>query len=62
MEEGTMMKNNIDRRESSPCSVKNIPFPEILACPHCGDGTELWSDEEETICQGCGSAVARKQF
>ena len=36
------------------------PQPENINCPHCGKRVEIWSDEEETPCPGCGRAVFRK--
>lgn len=39
------------------CSVKSSPFPMEVTCPHCGNESELWSDEKETSCKLCGYSV-----
>ena len=36
------------------------PVPEYIACPNCGEEVEIWSDEEEATCDGCGAIVSRK--
>jgi len=35
------------------------PFPESIKCP-CGAETEIWSDEQETVCSNCGKRVKRR--
>lgn len=37
------------------------PKPEYLYCPNCGERVEIWTDEDETICDNCGAKVTRKQ-
>jgi hypothetical protein len=49
------MKKKSD--EKPPCSIKSSPFPDELACPHCGVVIEIWSDETETSCKLCGAMV-----
>jgi DNA-directed RNA polymerase subunit RPC12/RpoP len=34
--------------------------PEYVACPHCGQETELWSDEPVARCPHCRGRVARE--
>ena len=36
--------------------------PEIFPCPDCGGDIELWSDETQRQCPGCGTIVTRKQL
>jgi len=47
------------RKEVSPCSVKNAPFPDSVCCPECGDDVEMWSDEAEAVCPGCNLLIKR---
>lgn len=35
------------------------PQPEEVACPFCGEGLEIWTDEFEILCSGCGKKVSR---
>ena len=35
------------------------PYPEELRCSQCGTATEIWSDEPETECKGCGKTISR---
>ena len=34
------------------------PRPQILPCPACGRDLEMWSDEVEITCPGCGEKVS----
>lgn len=35
------------------------PKIELVRCPHCGEDTEVWTDEAEGKCAKCGRAVCR---
>ncbi len=35
------------------------PSPEEIECRKCGASVEIWTDEAETTCKSCGSAVTR---
>ncbi len=48
-------------KEKSHCSVKLMPVPEISVCKRCGAETEIWSDEEDTVCGVCGRRVLAKE-
>ncbi len=37
------------------------PTPESITCQSCGRAVEIWSDENETICDGCGAQVSREE-
>ncbi len=52
-------KDGMQNRKS-PCSVKESPVPEFIACTKCGDEVELWTDEEETVCSSCGHKVFKR--
>jgi rRNA maturation endonuclease Nob1 len=41
------------------CSVKYDHFPVNMNCKMCGLEVELWADEEETVCSGCGGIIKR---
>lgn len=56
-----MSGSEAGKSEKSPCSVKNMPVPEVTACPKCGEEIEVWSDDEEITCRACGHTVARKK-
>ena len=56
-----MQGNDLNEKQKSPCSVRSVPVPEYLTCIKCGDEIELWTDEEETLCQSCGHKVFRKE-
>jgi len=47
-------------KETCPGSreIRN-PYPEEIRCDTCGAKTEIWTDEPETVCKACGSAVSR---
>ncbi|MBF0345796.1 MAG: hypothetical protein HQL06_16405 [Nitrospirae bacterium] len=48
-------------KESCPGSqeIRN-PFPENLTCVYCGQHNEIWSDETEMNCGGCGKLISRE--
>ncbi|MBF0567568.1 MAG: phosphohydrolase [Nitrospirae bacterium] len=48
-------------KESCPGSseIRN-PYPEELKCYYCGHVNEIWSDETETQCKGCGKTISRE--
>lgn len=35
------------------------PTPEYISCPNCGGDVEMWTDETEAECIGCGIEVSR---
>lgn len=48
-------------KESCPGSreIRN-PYPEELKCVFCGRLCEIWSDEIEMECKGCGKTISRE--
>jgi hypothetical protein len=48
-------------KESCPGSreIRN-PYPEDIECVFCGRLCEIWSDEAETTCKGCGRTIGRE--
>lgn len=47
-------------KESCPGSSEiRTPFPEELVCIFCRTKNEIWSDEPDTICTGCGMIITR---
>ncbi len=47
-------------KESCPGSREiRTPFPEELVCIFCHTKNEIWSDEPDTICKGCGMIITR---
>lgn len=46
-----------EQKAVPPCSRKAVPTPREELCPHCGEETEIWSDEEEAACDGCGRSL-----
>jgi hypothetical protein len=48
-------------KESCPGSREiRSPYPEELKCVYCGQACEIWSDEVETLCKGCGKTLNRQ--
>ncbi len=47
-------------KEGCPGSkeIRN-PFPEEIECFWCGAVNEIWSDETERACKGCGKTISR---
>jgi predicted amidophosphoribosyltransferase len=47
-------------KESCPGSkeIRN-PYPEELICSFCTKKNEIWTDEPDTICKGCGKTITR---
>ncbi len=43
--------------EKPACSVKNAATPIEIECPQCGNESEIWSDESETVCSHCGNVI-----
>ena len=35
------------------------PQPENIKCPFCGGEVEIWTDEFDAKCHGCGRAISR---
>jgi hypothetical protein len=52
--------DKMHQKGKSACSLKNLPTPELIPCPRCGDELEIWTDEEETVCQTCRHTILRK--
>jgi ribosomal protein S27E len=47
-------------KESCPGSKEiRSPYPEDILCPFCGHKGEIWSDEPQTTCRGCGKTISR---
>lgn len=36
------------------------PYPEDVVCLWCGEFNEIWTDETETVCKGCGKTITRE--
>jgi len=48
-------------KEGCPGSAEiRNPYPEELKCVFCGQTNEIWSDEPEMNCKGCGKLIDRK--
>jgi hypothetical protein len=47
-------------KESCPGSreIRN-PYPEELVCAFCCHKNEIWSDEPDMACKGCGMTITR---
>jgi hypothetical protein len=46
------------------CPGANVfkePRPEYIDCPHCGQETEIWSDEPIAPCEHCGQVVSQSR-
>jgi hypothetical protein len=56
-----MPGSDLRQQQKSPCSAKSIPVPEFITCIKCGNEIEIWTDEDETICQACGHKVFKKE-
>jgi len=39
--------------------IKN-PKPSYIPCPKCGGDVEVWSGEEQTVCDECGGTVTQE--
>lgn len=47
-------------RESCPGSKEiRSPYPEELTCSFCCRRNEIWSDEPDMTCKGCGKIITR---
>lgn len=47
-------------KESCPGSKEiSSPYPEEIKCFWCDTLCEIWSDEIEIICKGCGRKISR---
>jgi predicted amidophosphoribosyltransferase len=47
-------------KESCPGSREiRSPYPEELFCVFCGKKNEIWTDEPDTVCKGCGKTITR---
>ncbi len=47
-------------KESCPGSREiKTPYPEELVCPSCLRRNEIWTDEPDTVCKGCGRVLSR---
>jgi len=39
------------------CAEVNKPYPMDVVCSTCGVEVEVWSDEEDPRCPGCGASL-----
>ncbi|MEW6001177.1 MAG: hypothetical protein AB1638_00780 [Nitrospirota bacterium] len=47
-------------KESCPGSREiRAPYPEEIRCFWCDTVSEIWSDEVEIVCKGCGRMISR---
>jgi len=46
--------------QKSPCSIKNMPVPELVKCSKCGEEIEFWTDDEEAACSACGHKIVKQ--
>jgi|WetSurMetagenome_2_1015567.scaffolds.fasta_scaffold00152_42 hypothetical protein len=47
-------------KESCPGSKEiRTPFPEEILCAFCSHKNEIWSDEPDMVCKGCGMTITR---
>jgi len=56
------LKKEIDTEIKCP-GFKDAARPnlELMPCPHCGGEVEIFTDEEEVTCDGCGKVVKRER-
>ncbi len=54
-----MRSDKAAQTQKSPCSVRNSPVPQSVACSHCGKELEVWTDDEEAVCSNCGLNMPR---
>lgn len=48
-------------KEGCPGSLEiRNPFPENITCIWCDTVNEIWTDESETTCTGCGKTISRE--
>ncbi len=48
-------------KESCPGSREiRTPYPENIQCFWCNTVSEIWSDEVEIVCKGCGRTISRE--
>lgn len=48
-------------KETCPGSREiRSPYPEEIRCIFCGHISEIWTDEVETVCKGCGKTISRE--
>lgn len=47
-------------KEGCPGSLEiRNPFPEQISCLWCDTVNEIWTDEVEIACSGCGKTISR---
>jgi hypothetical protein len=56
-----MQDSDLSQKQKSLCSTRSVPLLEFIACIKCGNEIEIWTDEDETICQTCGHKVFKKE-
>jgi len=56
-----MQGSDLRQKQKSPCSTRSVPLLEFIACIKCGNEIEIWTDEDETICQACGHKIFKKE-
>lgn len=44
------------------CDPSRGPSLNILSCRHCGEESEVFTDEEYFECEGCGREIANPHF
>lgn len=43
------------------CAEVNRAFPMDVRCKACGAEVEIWSDEEDPRCPGCGAPLKQEE-
>jgi hypothetical protein len=46
-------------KEKPACSIKAV-VPDTVVCSKCNYEKEVWSDEEDPVCRGCGTPLKNK--
>lgn len=47
-------------KERPACSTKYDLFLLSMQCKVCGSEVEIWADEDEAVCSGCGERITNK--
>lgn len=56
-----MIKLTMALKDSCPGSREiRTPYPENITCFWCDAVSEIWSDEVEIACRGCGRTISRE--
>ena len=51
------MSSSAGAQGKSPCSTMNLPLPQTVTCLHCGEETEIWTDEPSADCPSCKQRI-----